>query len=63
MVDQYTKAVLTVIAVALSVIAIQKTLPQAKAQDDNPTHVVLDDVQYNAFQGITIHTESDDSNN
>jgi hypothetical protein len=59
MVDRYTKAVLTVIAGALSMIAMHGFLPPAKAQDssDAPMHVILDDVSLGAFNGITIDTD------
>ncbi len=42
MVDRYTKAVLTVIAVALTVIAVRGGAGQARAQSFGPTHVVVD---------------------
>jgi hypothetical protein len=48
-VDLYTKSVLTIIAVALSVIAFRGMIPSAKAQTDGPVHVIVDGVGYNAF--------------
>jgi hypothetical protein len=45
MVDGYTKMILTVIAVALSVIAVHGVVSSAGAQDDgNPVHVILDQI-------------------
>lgn len=44
MVDRYTKAVLTVIAVSLSVIALKGSIPSARAQSDGPVHVILDQI-------------------
>jgi hypothetical protein len=45
--DLYTKAVLTVIAFALIVIAVRDMLRPATAQA--PMHVILDNVDTNAF--------------
>ena len=55
MADKYTKAVLTVIAVALSVIALQGGLPSASAQlgagnrgcgdRNSPCYITMDDVR------------------
>lgn len=42
--DNYTKAVLTVIAVALSVIAVRGAIPPAKAQSAGPIHVIVDQI-------------------
>lgn len=50
MVDRYTKAVLTVIAVALSVIALRGAMAAAHAQSDGPVHVIVDGVASYAFQ-------------
>ena len=50
MVDRYTKAVLTVIAISLSAIAIEQAAPRAVAQENsvgtsgNPAHVEIDSV-------------------
>jgi hypothetical protein len=42
--DRYTKVVLTVIAIALSVIALQHTLPSAFAQNNaKPVKVIVCD--------------------
>ena len=42
--DRYTKAVLTIIAIALSVIALQQTLPSAFAQNNaQPVKVIVCD--------------------
>jgi hypothetical protein len=52
MIDRYTKAVLTVIAVCLVVI-IMRDIPivkQAAAQSGGPVHVVVDSVMSYAFQ-------------
>jgi len=49
-VDFYTKSVLTVIAVALSVIAFRGMIPPARAQVDGPTHVIVDSVASYALQ-------------
>ncbi len=49
-IDFYTKSVLTVIAIALSIIAVKNTIPSAKAQTDGPVHVIVDDVSSYAFQ-------------
>lgn len=55
MVDRYTKVVLTVIAIALSLIAIRDLGPQnAKAQIGETTHVVIDRVDQFAFQFATV---------
>jgi hypothetical protein len=48
MFDRYTKIVLTIIAVALSAIAVQGTVGSAHAQAGT-VHVVLDDVDAAAF--------------
>jgi hypothetical protein len=48
--DRYTKAVLTIIAACLAVIAV-KDLPLLRsAEAQAPTHVVLDQVHSGAFQ-------------
>jgi len=44
--DLYTKAVLTVIAIALSAIALQHTIPSAFAQN-NLTKVIICETSYN----------------
>ncbi len=54
MVDRYTKAVLTVIAVSLSIIASQTVIPAAKAQISGPVHVIVDSVSQFAFQFTTV---------
>jgi hypothetical protein len=53
--DLYTKAVLTVIALALIVIAVRDMLRPATAQ--SPMHVILDNVDTNAFAQLqfTLH--------
>lgn len=50
MVDRYTKSVLTVIAVALSVIAVKGVISSARAQSDGPVHVIVDSVASYALQ-------------
>jgi hypothetical protein len=51
MVDRYTKAVLTVIAVSLAVIAFREVVPVRKADAQNgPTHVIIDRAESFAFQ-------------
>lgn len=50
MVDRYTKIVLSIIAVALSVIALKDVIPPAKAQPYGPTHVIVDSVGTYAYQ-------------
>ncbi len=50
MVDRYTKAVLTVIAVSLAIIATKDVVPPAHAQMDGPVHVVVDSVASYALQ-------------
>jgi hypothetical protein len=65
MVDRYTKSVLTVIAIALSVIAVRGVLPVAHAQDGEPIHVILDQVGNNQPMGygeLTVKVDSSDSN-
>jgi hypothetical protein len=47
MADTYTKAVLTVIALALIMIAARDMVGPSTAQ--SPTHVVLDQIDGNAF--------------
>jgi len=57
MVDRYTKVVLTVIAISLSILAAQGGVPRAKAQDSinpvqplqysGPVHVIVD--QWGAY--------------
>ena len=41
--DRYTKAVLTVIAISLAVIALQHTIPSAFAQSGAPVRVIICD--------------------
>ncbi len=53
MVDRYTKAVLTVIACALVIIALQGTKPVAHAQgqaESYPIHVIVDGVVSGALR-------------
>ena len=50
MVDRYTKVVLTVIATALTVIAVRGAVPSAHAQMTGPAHVIVDSVASYAFQ-------------
>jgi hypothetical protein len=56
MIDKYTKAVLSVIAVALAAIAVQGTIPKAKAGLDdcgtvqNPWHI-----QITGWPGYPLH--------
>jgi hypothetical protein len=49
-IDRYTKAVLTVIAISLAVIALQHTIPSAFAQNNNaPVKVIIcDPIAYRA---------------
>jgi hypothetical protein len=54
MADIYTKAVLTVIALALIVIAGRDLLRPATAQ--SPMHVILDDIDRGAFQQVYYST-------
>ena len=48
--DLYTKAVLTVIALALSVIAVRSSLPSAFAQNGGIQKVVICDSLYSEVQ-------------
>ncbi len=52
MADSYTKAILTVIALALVCIAIKgaNIIKPAVAQSDQPVHVVIDSFGFQAFQ-------------
>ena len=52
MIDRYTKALLTVIAVCLAVLVVQNAglAKPAQAQQGGPTHVVIDQVASYAFQ-------------
>lgn len=55
MIDRYTKAVLTVIAVSLSVIALRGSpLVSPVNAQDGPVHVVVDEVEQFAFQFVTV---------
>ena len=54
MVDRYTKVVLTVIAVSLSIIASESAIPVARAQISGPVHVIVDSVSQFAFQFTTV---------
>jgi hypothetical protein len=49
MVDRYTKAVLTVIAVCLTVIAGRNLVSPGRAQVQGAMHVILDQVAPGAF--------------
>jgi len=55
--DLYTKAVLTVIALALVVIAAEKTITNAHAQN-RPTKVVICDTYGNKCAGIDGYGDS-----
>lgn len=50
MVDRYTKAVLTVIAVCLVILVFRTGPNTARAQYSGPAHVIVDKVQSFAFQ-------------
>jgi hypothetical protein len=50
MTDRYTKAVLTVIAVCLAVIAVRGTSVERAVAQSGPVHVVVDSVASFAFQ-------------
>lgn len=53
--DRYTKAVLTIIAVALIVIAVRDWTPLKSAIAQNgPVHVIVDSVDTYAFQRTTV---------
>jgi Na+/pantothenate symporter len=55
MTDRYTKVVLTVIAVALAVIAARDWLPVKPATAQNgPVRVIIDSVEPYAFQRTTV---------
>lgn len=59
MVDRYTKIVLTVIALALVIIAGRPIVPPALAQS-GPVHVIVDSVASFAFQfagPIAVHPQ------
>jgi hypothetical protein len=43
MIDQYTKAVLTVIAVCLMVIAFRGTVVERAVAQNGPAHVIVDE--------------------
>ena len=58
MVDRYTKVVLTVIAVALSVIAVRGTAGPAKAQGFGQQHVIVDALgPYIVSLPLPVHVE------
>jgi hypothetical protein len=48
-IDRYTKIVLTVIAVMLTLIVVRDFAPAAVAQVNTPVHVILDKVEFYAF--------------
>jgi len=51
MVDRYTKAILTVIAACLVVIAFRDARPAGRAEaQSGPVHVIVDGVATGAFQ-------------
>ena len=50
MIDRYTKVVLTIIAVALVWLAVQQTVPSAKAARGEPQPVFIAQISYDAAQ-------------
>lgn len=46
MIDRYTKAILTVIAVALAVIAVRGTAVERAIAQTGPVHVIVDQFLY-----------------
>jgi hypothetical protein len=53
MIDRYTKTLLTIIAIALVMIAMKGVVHPAKAQSDGPTHVIVDQVGSFAFSMVS----------
>lgn len=49
-VDNYTKAVLTIIAVSLTVIAMRNAVPDKALAQSGPVHVIVDQVASYALQ-------------
>jgi hypothetical protein len=61
MIDRYTKAVLTVIAICLAVIAIRGAQPISPALAQSPVHVIVDQVAGFALQFAgPLHVRCDD---
>jgi hypothetical protein len=60
--DQYTKCVLTAIAVALAVIAVQNLIPTALAQADKCGDTASNPCYIAGSQGSPIYVQADPNN-
>jgi hypothetical protein len=55
MIDRYTKAILTVIALCLVIVVIRGNPPTTTAHaQSGPVHVIVDSVEQFAFQYVTV---------
>jgi hypothetical protein len=58
MIDRYTKAVLTVIAVSLAVIALRGTAVEKAVAQSGPVHVIVDQFLYQYGPAVKVSCDN-----